>query len=56
MPKEVITRVDELGKAEGQPKLLTFYDRKGQLIGEYTEDDTDIPAAEEASASLSSLF
>jgi hypothetical protein len=44
MPKEVITRVDQLGKAEGQPKLLTFYNRKGRLIGEYTEDDTEIPA------------
>jgi hypothetical protein len=24
MPKEVITRVDQLGKAEGQPKMMTF--------------------------------
>ena len=38
MPKEVITRVmDALGKAEGQPKLLTFYSRKGQLIGDHPE-------------------
>jgi hypothetical protein len=34
MPQEVIDRVNELGKANGQPELLTFYDRKGRLIGE----------------------
>jgi hypothetical protein len=34
MPQEVIARVNELGKANGQPELLTFYDRKGRLIGE----------------------
>jgi hypothetical protein len=34
MPQEVITRVNQLGKADGQPELLTFYDRKGLLIGE----------------------
>jgi hypothetical protein len=50
MPKEVIARVDQLGRAEGQPKLLTFYNRKGQLIGEHTkyddvQPDTHIPGA-----------
>jgi hypothetical protein len=34
MPQEVIDRVNQLGKAEGQPELLTFYDGKGHLIGE----------------------
>jgi hypothetical protein len=34
MPQEVIDRVNELGKANGQPELLTFYDHKGRLIGE----------------------
>jgi hypothetical protein len=34
MPQEVIDRVDQLGRADGQPELLTFYDRKGRLIGE----------------------
>jgi hypothetical protein len=34
MPQEVIDRVNELGKANGHPELLTFYDRKGHLIGE----------------------
>ena len=37
MPKEVITRVDTLGRAEGQPKLLTFYNRKGEIIGDNPE-------------------
>jgi hypothetical protein len=34
MPQEVIDQVNELGKANAQPELLTFYDRKGRLIGE----------------------
>jgi hypothetical protein len=34
MPQEVIDRVNQLGKAEGQPELLNFYDRKGRLIGD----------------------
>jgi hypothetical protein len=34
MPNEVIERVNALGKAEGQPSLLTFYDRRGLTIGE----------------------
>jgi hypothetical protein len=34
MPQEVIDRVNQLGVADGQPELLTFYDRKGRLIGE----------------------
>jgi hypothetical protein len=37
MPQEVIDQVNQLsqlGKAEGQPELLTFYDRKGRLIGD----------------------
>ena len=34
MPQEVIDRVNELGKTDGLPELLTFYDRKGRLIGE----------------------
>jgi hypothetical protein len=34
MPQEVIDRVNELGRANGQPDFLTFYDRKGRLIGE----------------------
>jgi hypothetical protein len=34
MPQEVIERVNQLGTADGQPELLTFYDRKGRMIGE----------------------
>jgi hypothetical protein len=33
MPQEVIDRVNQLGKADRQPELLTFYNRKGCLIG-----------------------
>ena len=39
MPDEVIARVNALGKAEGQPPLLTFYDRRGLLIGDLTTPD-----------------
>ena len=38
MPQEVIDRVNQLGKADHQPELLTFYDRKGRSIG-----DADAP-------------
>ena len=34
MPQEAIERVNQLGLADRQPELLTFYDRKGRLIGE----------------------
>jgi hypothetical protein len=34
MPDEVIARVNTLDKADQQIKVLTFYDRKGRLIGE----------------------
>jgi hypothetical protein len=33
MPQEVIDCVDQLGRADKQPELLTFYDHKGCLIG-----------------------
>lgn len=34
MSNKVIDHVNALGQAEGQPKLFTFYDGKGNLIGE----------------------
>jgi hypothetical protein len=44
MPQEVINRVNAMGKSDGQPDLLTFFDRKGNLIG----DDTDVsPSTDE---------
>ena len=61
MPQEVIERVNQLGAADDQPELLTFYDRKGRLIGE-TETpgvpdivDTDIPDDEDGPKGLSPL-
>jgi hypothetical protein len=33
MPQEVIDRMSQLGKADAQPELLTFFDRKGHSIG-----------------------
>ena len=36
MPQKVTNHVNALGKTEGLPKLLTFYDRKGQTIGDHT--------------------
>ena len=34
MLQEVTEQVDQLGIADDQPKLLTFYDRKGRFIRE----------------------
>jgi hypothetical protein len=47
MPQEVIDRVNQLGKADGQPELLTFTDRKGNLIG-----DDVVPDAQTAGVDL----
>jgi hypothetical protein len=44
MPQEVIDRVNQLGKADAQPELLTFYDRKGHLIGESNTTGAPDPA------------
>jgi hypothetical protein len=46
MPQEVIDCAGQLGKADGQPELLTFYDRKGRLIGE--SETLGVPDAPEA--------
>jgi len=43
MPQEVIDRVDSLGKKQGQPELLTFFDRRSLIIGE-TESPDEPPA------------
>jgi hypothetical protein len=46
MPKEVIACIDDaLGRAQGQPKLLTFFNRKGPLIGDY--DEYEIPGVDQ---------
>jgi len=48
MPQEVIDRINAIGMSQDQPKLLTFYDRKGELVGDLaepsiqTEDPSDI--------------
>jgi hypothetical protein len=47
MPQEVIDRINELGKADGQPELLTFYGRKGRLIRE-----SEIPGVSELSDTI----
>lgn len=39
MPDEVIDRVNTLGKSEGQPELLTFYDCRGLIIGDSQNPD-----------------
>ena len=43
MPQEVINRVDALGSSEGQPELMTFFDRKGLLIGEIETPNEEDP-------------
>ena len=34
MPMEVIACVDRIGKAQGQPSLITFQDRHGKSVGD----------------------
>ena len=46
IPQEVIDRVDQLIKAEYQPKLPTFFDGKGRLIGENKQADTYLQPGE----------
>ena len=38
MPQEVIDRVNQLGVNDGQPEVLTFYNSKGDLIGDSDPD------------------
>ena len=44
MPDEVIRRVEQLGKLDGQPNLLTFTNEDGEnyLDSESIADDDDI--------------
>ena len=44
MPHDVIARVNNIGKSQGQPSLLTFQDRHGNPIG---EDDPDFSTPDE---------
>ena len=46
MPQEVIDRVNQLGEAEGQRPELTFYDRKGRLIGDLDVTPIGNPVAQ----------
>ena len=43
MPQEVINWVNQLGIAEGQVKVLTFFDRKGNQIGNTPQPPSNIP-------------
>ena len=47
MSKEVINRVNKLGEADGQPSLLTFYDRHGNPVGDTRNPDADLTDAPE---------
>ena len=47
MPQEVIDRVNNLGEADGQPSLLTFYDRHGNPVGDTQNTNAHLTAAPE---------
>ena len=47
MPQEVIDRVNKLGEADGQPSLLTFYDRHGNPVGDTRNPNADLTDAPE---------
>jgi hypothetical protein len=59
MPQEVIDCVNQLAQADAQPELLTFYDRKGRLIGdqdnlEETDENNNPPPDEDGLEDLNS--
>ena len=45
MPQEVIERVNKLVEADGQPYILTFYDRHGNPVGNTKNPNTDLTDA-----------
>ena len=47
MPQEVIDRVNKLGAFDGQPFILTFYDRHGNLVGDTNNSNADLTDAPE---------
>ena len=47
MPQEVIDRVKNLGEADRQPSLLTFYDRHGNPVGDTRNPNADLNDAPE---------
>ena len=50
MPREVIARVNHMGKVDGQPEILSFYDRKGNLLpdAEIAGVEPDITGVDDA--------
>ena len=47
MPQEVIDCVNKLGEADGQPSLLTLYDRHGSPVGNTNNTNADLSGAPE---------
>ena len=47
MPQKFIDCVNKLGEADGQPSLLTFYDRHGNPVGDTRNPDIDLTDAPE---------
>ena len=46
MPQEVIDWVNQLGKVDGQVKILTFLERKGNQIGDTPQPPSNIPGVD----------
>ena len=47
MPQEFIDRFNNLGEADGQPYLLTFYDQHGNPVGDTQNPNAHLTAAPE---------
>ena len=45
MPQEVIDRINKLGDDDGQPSLLTFYNRHGNPVGDTQGPNTNLTTA-----------
>ena len=47
MPDEVVSRVEQLGRKDGQPNLLVFTDKHGENLLDDGHDDDDLSYATE---------
>ena len=48
MPDEVVSRVEQLGKKDGQPNLLVFTNKHGENLLEDPHEDDDLSYASES--------
>ena len=45
IPQEVIDRINKIGESDGQPSLITFYNRHGNPVGDTGNPNVDLTDA-----------